>query len=283
MGMMFCRGCGQQIHDTALSCPHCGAVAQGHSAAQVVSPPPPPLPEGVAGWSWGALFLNLFWAIGNKTWIGLLALIPVLGLAMPFVLAVKGREWAWRNGTWRDVEHLRSVQKKWDVAAFSTLGAIFALVIILGVIGGIQQHNRKVLAQEESQTLAQAEAQFAQSGTATPSNPPAPAVTQAPAPAPAPAPVSDPAPAPVASIPAPADLLNAYNQADLQLNQTYKAVMARLGPALRQSLRDQQRAWIKQRDAACGSMDVTDENAQRSALQCLLPITQSRTQEIQAM
>ena len=25
MGMVFCRGCGKEIHETAPSCPHCGA------------------------------------------------------------------------------------------------------------------------------------------------------------------------------------------------------------------------------------------------------------------
>ena len=25
MGMMFCRGCGKEVHDSALLCPHCGA------------------------------------------------------------------------------------------------------------------------------------------------------------------------------------------------------------------------------------------------------------------
>lgn len=25
---MFCRGCGQQIHETAVACPHCGAIQQ---------------------------------------------------------------------------------------------------------------------------------------------------------------------------------------------------------------------------------------------------------------
>ncbi len=31
MGMVFCRGCGKEIHETAPSCPHCGAPQ--HSAA----------------------------------------------------------------------------------------------------------------------------------------------------------------------------------------------------------------------------------------------------------
>lgn len=24
--MVFCRGCGREIHETAMSCPHCGAI-----------------------------------------------------------------------------------------------------------------------------------------------------------------------------------------------------------------------------------------------------------------
>lgn len=26
MGMVFCRGCGKEIHDSAVSCPQCGAT-----------------------------------------------------------------------------------------------------------------------------------------------------------------------------------------------------------------------------------------------------------------
>jgi TM2 domain-containing membrane protein YozV len=26
MGMVFCRGCGKEIHETATACPHCGAA-----------------------------------------------------------------------------------------------------------------------------------------------------------------------------------------------------------------------------------------------------------------
>lgn len=25
MGMVYCRGCGKEIHETAVTCPHCGA------------------------------------------------------------------------------------------------------------------------------------------------------------------------------------------------------------------------------------------------------------------
>lgn len=30
--MSYCRGCGHQIHDTAISCPQCGAVQSSHSS-----------------------------------------------------------------------------------------------------------------------------------------------------------------------------------------------------------------------------------------------------------
>lgn len=32
MGMVFCRGCGKEIHETAPSCPHCGAPQHATAA-----------------------------------------------------------------------------------------------------------------------------------------------------------------------------------------------------------------------------------------------------------
>ena len=70
------------------------------------------IPQGVKGWSWGAFLLTPFWAIGNRTWIGLLAFIPYVSLVMAVVLGIKGREWAWKNKKWRDIQHFRSVQRR---------------------------------------------------------------------------------------------------------------------------------------------------------------------------
>lgn len=33
MGMVFCRGCGKEIHETAPACPHCGAPQHVASAS----------------------------------------------------------------------------------------------------------------------------------------------------------------------------------------------------------------------------------------------------------
>jgi hypothetical protein len=85
-----------------------------------------PLPAGVKGWSWGAFLLNWIWAIGNRTWIGLLSLLPYIGFIFSITLGIKGREWAWRNKRWDSLEHFNRVQKKWSV---------WGLVLVLGVAG----------------------------------------------------------------------------------------------------------------------------------------------------
>ena len=122
MAMVFCRGCGKEIHESAPICPHCGAPN-----AVVTAPGSVGMPDGVRGWSWGAFFLNWIWAIGNKTWIGLLCLVPLVGFVMAFVLGFKGREWAWKNARWDSLEHFNRVQRLWS---------IWALILTLGV-GGI--------------------------------------------------------------------------------------------------------------------------------------------------
>lgn len=150
MEEVFCMACGQKIASTAQFCPHCGAQQAGVAvpaasvapAAPQPSHPAPaaaPLPEGVKGWSWGGFWLNWLWAAFNKVWIGLLALIPLVNLVMMVVLGLKGREWAWQKGGWRDVEHFRQVQKKWDIAAW----IVMALSLVLGLALGFMEARMK--------------------------------------------------------------------------------------------------------------------------------------------
>lgn len=97
------------------------------------------IPEGIKGLSWGGFILSWIWAIGNSTWIGLLAIIPYVGWIMSFVLLFKGREWAWQNKRWESVEHFNRVQKKWTVAGLIVIGIAFALGILLGIVGAMNQ------------------------------------------------------------------------------------------------------------------------------------------------
>ncbi|WP_374355780.1 hypothetical protein [Chitinimonas sp.] len=83
-------------------------------------------PPGVAGWGWGPFLWNWIWAIGNKTWIGLLCLIPYVGFVVSIYLGIKGRELAWQNKRWDSVEHFNRVQRKWT---------IWWLIIFVGIAG----------------------------------------------------------------------------------------------------------------------------------------------------
>jgi hypothetical protein len=91
------------------------------------------IPEGVAGWSWGALLLNWIWAIGNSTWIGLLCLVPYVGSIFSIVLGIKGREWAWRNKRWESVEHFQRVQRAWSMWGLIIFAGIFFLAILVAI------------------------------------------------------------------------------------------------------------------------------------------------------
>lgn len=158
MSMVFCRGCGKEIHETAPTCPHCGATQNAGTAEKDI-------PDGVRGWSWGAFLLNWIWAIGNKTWIGLLALVPYVGFIMAIILGVKGREWAWKNKEWASVEEFNRVQRKWSAwgvgLTLGLLGVGILVAIAISVYLGNTQRAEEALALQErvERAARQAEAQ----------------------------------------------------------------------------------------------------------------------------
>jgi len=94
------------------------------------------LPQGVAGWSWGAFVFSWIWAIGNRTWWGLLGLVPGVGLVVRVLLGMKGRESAWRNRRWDSLSHFRRVQRRWNVAA------AVALALVLAALALAVSHDR---------------------------------------------------------------------------------------------------------------------------------------------
>jgi len=65
MGMVFCRGCGKEIHETAPICPHCGAP-------QVI----PPAIESARSVGklvgWGIVWACVFW-VGSLFLVGMVA------------------------------------------------------------------------------------------------------------------------------------------------------------------------------------------------------------------
>ena len=89
---------------------------------------PADIPPELDRWNWGAFFLSWIWGIGNSTYIAFLALVPFVGLIMLFVLGARGSRWAWRNGTWRSVEHFRKTQRAWAIAGAVVWLGFIALI-----------------------------------------------------------------------------------------------------------------------------------------------------------
>ncbi|GAA5169889.1 hypothetical protein [Viridibacterium curvum] len=92
-----------------------------------------PIPEDVKGWGWGPFVLSWIWALGNKTYIGLLALVPYVGLIVSIYLGIKGRELAWQNKRWDSVEHFNRIQRRWSFWAL----VLFILIPAIGIAAAI--------------------------------------------------------------------------------------------------------------------------------------------------
>ena len=130
--MPFCPDCGAELYSTTKFCPECGSQVYGLGQVprgRITTRAPidrESVPPGVTGWSWGAFFLSLIWGLFNRVWISLLMLVPFVNWVMMFVLAIKGKEWAWKAGNWRSVRHFRRTQHNWSIA-----GWIYFLIIVL--------------------------------------------------------------------------------------------------------------------------------------------------------
>jgi len=88
------------------------------------------VPAEVDRWNWGAFMLTWLWGLGNSTPLALLALVPCVGFAMPFVLGARGSAWAWQNKRWESVEQFRRTQRLWGVAGLGQIGSLVCLAVV---------------------------------------------------------------------------------------------------------------------------------------------------------
>jgi hypothetical protein len=94
------------------------------------------LPTELRGFNWGAFFCPWAWALTNKTYIGLIAflplimgatdmktgsiatlgwsliLVPFISLTTSIALGLKGSEMAWQNRQWESIGDFKAVQTK---------------------------------------------------------------------------------------------------------------------------------------------------------------------------
>ena len=118
------------------------------------------LPPELRGFNWGGLLLSYIWAVGNKSYVGLLGLIPIVGILMRPFLGFKGNEMAWRNRRWESIEQFRATQKTWTVAGLCiVLGFnFFALPIMAAVLfpvfGRARENARRASCQNNMKQIA---------------------------------------------------------------------------------------------------------------------------------
>lgn len=86
-------------------------------------------PQHLKKWNWGAFLLNWLWGIGNNTYSAFKVFIPVYGIYYMFKLGLRGNEYAWENGTWKNEEHFVRVQRNWSRASLAYAAFCFLLAL----------------------------------------------------------------------------------------------------------------------------------------------------------
>ncbi|HKP97167.1 MAG TPA: hypothetical protein VJ385_15565 [Fibrobacteria bacterium] len=91
-------------------------------------------PPGLDRWNWPAFLWGGIWAIGHRSWIGLLTFLPYIGLVFAIWQGAQGYKWAWKNNRYESVEDLFLREKKWLKAWFIFFGGIMLLGILSALI-----------------------------------------------------------------------------------------------------------------------------------------------------
>ncbi|MDR3072138.1 MAG: hypothetical protein LBU41_01455 [Clostridiales Family XIII bacterium] len=120
---------------------------QASQAGAYVPPQPPPnvtyqqqgpdpnmyaMPPQVHKWNWGAFMYTYIWGVGNRAYLTLLCLVPLLNLVWPFVCGALGNQWAWKSGHFKDLKTFEATQETWNRAGFvAFLIAIAGLAILI--------------------------------------------------------------------------------------------------------------------------------------------------------
>ncbi len=133
-GRIFCNSCiEKKLNNTAEAAVRTDSVSGPENTSGMGSKAV--VPAGLGEWNWGGFLLTWIWGIGNNVWWSFLVFVPYFGfLVMPWVLAFKGNEWAWRSKRWDSVEHFKQVQHKWAMWGIGITIAVTVLILLITCI-----------------------------------------------------------------------------------------------------------------------------------------------------
>lgn len=134
MDMVFCRGCGKQIHKTAYACPSCGATQAVDESSNTT------LKSQTAAGLW-CVFLGQFgahWFYLGKTTLGVLSLL-FFWTAIPGIVAfinaiqiafIDAKSWSlkYNNGTLMSPVH-------WVVKVLAIVFPIIGILSWIAILG----------------------------------------------------------------------------------------------------------------------------------------------------
>src|SRR5919106_461645 len=86
----YCTSCGRAVAPDWILCPHCGRNPMDPNANTSGGGKGVAVPPEIDRWNWGAFFWNWIWGLGNRVYVALWALVPLVGLIFIFVLGAKG-------------------------------------------------------------------------------------------------------------------------------------------------------------------------------------------------
>lgn len=86
-------------------------------------------------WNWGAFVNPIGFGVGNRAYLCLLALVPILNIVWIFIAGAKGESWALANSenVYRDEEEFRKIMDTWKRGGLVQF-IILAVVIVAEIV-----------------------------------------------------------------------------------------------------------------------------------------------------
>ncbi len=100
-----------------------------------------PVPEEIRRLGWICAFLlTPIWSLCHSSWLGLLAIVPCVGIVFSIMYGLNGNQYAWQSRRFESIEQFKEVQRKWALAG-AIVGCLWILLNILQLVVAATQQG----------------------------------------------------------------------------------------------------------------------------------------------